>query len=419
MTDTQTIEPPAPDLYYDPYDYDVDVNAQLVWKRLRDDAPLYRNDKFDFFALSRYDDILPAMLDTETFSSTHATTLELMGPEPQTMPMMIWMDPPNHTRFRALVNRAFTPRAISDLEDRIARICARLLDPHLEAGTLDYVDDFGALLPPTVILALLGFPEGHESEWRLGVDKMFHTEEGGTGFRVGDDGTPEGLFDPSSGLNAALFHLLPDIMADRRASPTDDLISMLVNSEFEDPDGNERKLNELEFQAFIQMIAIAGTETVARLLSWTAVILAENPGERAKLAADPALTANGIEELLRYEAPSPVNARWVMNDVEFHGETVPAGSRVILLNGSGNRDERHFPDPDRFDVNRQIDRHLSFGYGAHFCIGAALARLESRIALRETLARIPEWDVDEDGIEWVHTSTVRGFAKVPISFPGR
>ena len=191
---------------------------------------------------------------------------------------------------------------------------------------------------------------------------------------------------------------------------------MLVNSEFEDPNGNLRKIDEIEFNAFIQMIAIAGTETVARLLSWAAVILARNPDERAALVADPSLVANGVEELLRYEAPSPVNARWVMHDVEFHGEPVPEGSRVILLNGSGNRDERHFADPDRFDVRRHIDRHLSFGYGAHFCIGAALARLEGRIALRETLARIPKWEVDEDGVEWVHTSTVRGFAKVPIVF---
>ena len=416
MADTQTIEQPAPDLYYDPYDYDVDVNAQAVWRRLRDEAPLYRNEEHDFYALSRYDDVLPVMLDTETFTSTHATTIELMGPEPAQIPMMIWMDPPNHTRFRQLVNRAFTPRAISDLDGRIARLCAQLLDPHLDAGTFDYVDQFAALLPPTVILALLGFPEGHEAEWRTGVDQLFHVEEGGTGFEVGDDGMPKGIMDPNGAMNAALFHLLPDIMADRRANPTDDLMSMLVNSEFEDPDGNHRKIDEVEFNAFIQMLAIAGTETVARLLSWAAVILARNPGERAALAADPSLLANGVEELLRYEAPSPVNARWVTHDVEFHGQPVPAGSKLIMLNGSGNRDERHFPDPDRFDVRRQIDRHLSFGYGAHFCIGAALARLEGRIALRETLARIPTWEIDEDRIEWVHTSTVRGFAKVPISF---
>jgi cytochrome P450 len=416
MADTQTIEQPAPELYYDPYDYDVDINAQAVWKRLRDEAPLYHNEKFDFFAVSRYDDVLPVMLDTETYSSTHATTIELMGPEPAQIPMMIWMDPPNHTRFRQLVNRAFTPRAITDLEQRIARVCAQLLDPHLGAGTFDYVDQFAALLPPTVILALLGFPEGHESAWRAGVDELFHVEEGGTGFAVGDDGLPQGIADPNGAMNAALFHLLPEIMADRRANPSDDLMSMLVNSEFEDADGTRRKIDEVEFNSFIQMIAIAGTETVARLLSWAAVVLARNPDQRALLVEDPSLIANGVEELLRYEAPSPVNARWVTRDVEFHGGRVPAGSKLVMLNGAGNRDERHFPDPDRFDVRRQIDRHLSFGYGAHFCIGAALARLEGRVALQETLARIPTWEIDESRIEWVHTSTVRGFAKVPISF---
>jgi cytochrome P450 len=165
------------------------------------------------------------------------------------------------------------------------------------------------------------------------------------------------------------------------------------------------------------MLAIAGTETVARLLSWTGVILARNADQRALVAADPGLAGNAIEELLRYEAPSPVNARWVTRDVAFHDTTIPEGSKLILLNGAGNRDERHFPDPDRFDVRRTIDRHLSFGYGTHFCIGAALARLESRIALQETLARFPTWGVVDDELEWVHTSTVRGFAKVPVHLP--
>ena len=174
----------ATELYYDPYDYDVDVDAQAVWKRLRDEAPVYRNEQFDFYALTRYDDVLPAMLDTETYSSAHATTIELMGSKPVTAPMMIWMDPPDHTRFRKLVSRAFTPRAIADLEDRVRRLCATLLDPFVGSDGFDYVDRFGALLPPTVILALLGFPEGHAGEWRLGIDKMFHHERGETGFKV-------------------------------------------------------------------------------------------------------------------------------------------------------------------------------------------------------------------------------------------
>ncbi len=406
----------APDLYYDPYDYDVDVDAQAVWKRLRDEAPVYRNEQFDFYALTRYDDVLPAMLDTETYSSAHATTIELMGPEPVTAPMLIWMDPPDHTRFRKLVSRAFTPRAIADLEERVRRLCATLLDPFVGSEGFDYVDRFGALLPPTVILALLGFPEGHAGEWRLGIDKMFHHERGETGFKVSEEGIPADLRSDGS-IGTVMLEMLPEIMEERRRHPTDDLISALVNSEIEDDDGTTRPVTELEFEMFIQMLAIAGTETVARLLSWTAVILARNPDERALVAADPGLAADAIEELLRYEAPSPVNARWVTRDVRFHDTTIPEGSKLILLNGAANRDERHFADPDRFDVHRKIDRHLSFGYGTHFCIGAALARLESRIALQETLARFPTWDIVDDELEWVHTSTVRGFANVPIHLP--
>jgi cytochrome P450 len=404
------------DLYYDPYDYDVDVDAQAVWKRLRDEAPVYRNEQYDFYALSRYDDVLPAMLDTDTFSSAHATTIELMTPEPTTVPMMIWMDPPDHTRFRKLVSRAFTPRAIADLEDRVRRLCATLLDPFVGTEGFDYVDQFAALLPPTVILALLGFPEGHAGEWRLGIDQMFHHERGETGFKVGAEGVPADLRSDGS-VGAVLLELLPEVMEERRRHPNDDLISALVNSEIEGADGTTRPVSEFEFEMFIQMLAIAGTETVARLLSWTGVILARNADQRALVAADPGLAGNAIEELLRYEAPSPVNARWVTRDVAFHDTTIPEGSKLILLNGAGNRDERHFPDPDRFDVRRTIDRHLSFGYGTHFCIGAALARLESRIALQETLARFPTWGVVDDELEWVHTSTVRGFAKVPVHLP--
>ncbi len=405
------------DLYYDPYDYDVDVDAQRIWKRLRDEAPLYWNDEYEFFAISRYADVLPAMLDTETFSSAHATTIELMTPAPTSLPMMIWMDPPDHTRFRKLVSRAFTPHAIADLESRVRRLCATFLDPFVGTDGFDYVDQFAALLPPTVIFALLGFPEGHAAEWRLGIDDMFHHEPGQAGFTVTEDGLPANLIDGEDSLGNVVFQMLPEVIEERRRHPTDDLISALVNSEIEDDDGTSRPVTETEFQMFIQLLAVAGTETVARLLSWTAVLLARNPDQRALVVADPQLAGNAIEELLRYEAPSPVNARWVTRDVEIHGFPVPRGSKLILLNGAANRDERHFPDPDRLDVRRKIDRHLAFGYGTHFCIGAALARLEAKIAVQETLARFPTWRVDEAGLQWVHTSTVRGYAKVPITIP--
>lgn len=402
-----------PDLTYDPYDYDVDAHAQEIWKRMRDEAPVYWNDRYSFYALSRYDDVLAAMLDVETYSSAHGTTIELMKPERQEI-FMIWMDPPKHTHFRKLVSRAFTPRRIADLEARIELLCTQLLDRFVGEERFDYVDDFGALVPPTVILALLGFPEERAAEWRAGIDRMFHMKEGETGFAGIPTSDPERLARDGGALGSTLLAALPGLMAQRRRYPQEDLVSTPVTSELEDKDGRRRLLTDREVVAFVQMLAIAGTETVARLLSWVAVLLARNPDQRALLVDDPSLVPNAIEEILRYEAPSPVNARWVDRDVELYDQTIRAGSKLILLNGSADRDERHFPDPDRLDVRRRIDRHLAFGYGTHFCIGAALARLEARIALIETLKRFPEWHVDESGLEWVHTSTVRGFANVPV-----
>jgi cytochrome P450 len=398
--------------YYDPYDYEVDANAHAVWKRLRDEAPLYWNDRYGFYALSRFDDVLPAMLDTTTFSSAHMTVLEMMTPETNPAPgMMIFMDPPEHTHLRKLVSRAFTPRAINGLEDRVRRLCAGYLDQFVGAGSFDFVDDFAARVPPAVILALMGFPEEAADEWRRGIDAMFHMEQAEVGF-VGRR-TPEEI---QAATTASLFELLPQMLESRRQQPQDDMVSVLANSDLEEDDGSTRKLTDEEIFAFVTLLSIAGTETVARLLSWAAVLLARYPDQRRILVDDPSVIPNGIEEMLRYEAPSPVNARWVTRELEYYGQRVPADSKMILLNGSADRDERHFDDPDRFDVRRAIDRHVAFGYGTHFCVGAALARLESRIALEETLARFPEWDVDDAELEWVHTSTVRGFAKVPVHF---
>lgn len=399
----------ATEPYYDPYDYDIDANAHAVWKRLRDDAPLYWNDKYEFFALSRFDDVLPAMLDTTTFSSAHMTVLEMMTEGKSSGGMMIFMDPPEHTHLRKLVSRAFTPRAINGLEPRVRRLCAAYLDEFVGWDRFDYVDQFAALVPPAVILALLGFPEVAVDDWRRGIDSMFHMEQSESGF-VGQR-TPEEI---QAQTTQSLFEMLPEMLAERRREAKDDLVSVLVNSDLEELDGTTRKLTDAEIGSFVMLLSIAGTETVARLLSWAAVLLARNPDQRRILVDNPQIIPNGIEEMLRYEAPSPVNARWVNRDLEYYGQTVPKDSKLLLLNGSADRDERHFENADRFDVQRKIDRHVAFGYGTHFCVGAALARLESRIALEETLARFPTWEIDDTELEWVHTSTVRGFARVPI-----
>jgi cytochrome P450 len=193
------------------------------------------------------------------------------------------------------------------------------------------------------------------------------------------------------------------------------MLTDLVAAEVTDADGTVRRLTVEESAEFANLLVSAGTETVARLLGWAAVVLDQHPDQRATLAADPALVPNAVEELLRYEAPSPVQGRWVTADVEVHGQVLPVGAKVLLLTGSAGRDERKYPDADRFDIGRQFDHHVSFGYGIHFCLGAALARMEGRIALEETLRRFPTWKVDQDGARRLHTSTVRGWINVPVT----
>jgi cytochrome P450 len=395
-------------LYYDPFDYDVDANAQRIWRRMRDEAPLYWNDRHEFFALSRYDDVLRAVLDTQTFSSAHGTTADGIGPEPVNMSMMIFMDPPEHTWHRRIVSRAFTARTLAGLEDRVTRLCVSLLDRLDGRREFDFLEEYGAIIPPTVILALIGFPEGYEDEWRRGINSGLSLEN-----------TTAGEFEEqeteltAEAFGSTLFGILPGLIEERRRAPEDDLMSVLVHSDL-DEGGKIRKLTDEEIFSFVLLLSAAGTETVARLLGWVGVLLDRHPGERERLVKNPALIPNAIEECLRYEAPSPVNGRWVNSDAEFQGQKVPKGSTLLLLNSSANRDERHFSDPDRFDVGRSVDRHLSFGYGAHFCVGAALARIEGQVALREVLKRFPTWEVDYDRAEMVHTSTVRGYARLPV-----
>jgi len=398
---------PGDDLYYDPFDFDVDMRAHDVWRRMRDEVPLYRNDAKNFFALTRYDDVLECLLDTDTYVSRFGTTLDMMSDDEFPLPMFIFRDPPEHTLLRKLVSRAFTPRKIDGLEARIERVCGRLFEPLEDAPMFDFVEAFSSLLPPTVILALLGFPEGLETEMRASVDGgLAIDEDTTTGSRVLVEG---------ENLGNAVYEMIPDLCNERRVNPTDDLLTVLATHERELEDGSTRPLTNDEIMGYVALIAGAGSETVARMLAWGIVLLADHPDQLRELGENDALIPNAIEEILRYEAPSPVQGRRVMRDVEFHGQVVPAGSNLLLVNGSGNRDERHFADADRFDIHRDIDRHLSFGYGAHFCIGAALARLEGRIGLAQMVQRYGTWDVDHAAIEWVHTSTVRGYKSVPLT----
>ncbi|ABW10086.1 cytochrome P450 [Parafrankia sp. EAN1pec] len=391
------------ELYWDPFDEVIDVNPYPLWKRMRDEEPVYRNDKFDFYALSRHADIDAAHVNADTYSSAHGTILEIMKPEPMPPGFMIFTDAPAHHLLRSLVSRAFTPRRIAALEEHIRVLCAEMLDPQIGAGGFDYISDFAAQLPSKVISQLIGVDPADREEVRRTIDLTFHIEEG-----VGM------VNETSHAATIKLRTYFAGLIEDRRRSPRDDMITGLAEAEVTDGNGERRRLTTPEAASVTNEIVSAGTETVARLLGWACVLLEAHPDQRAELAADPSLLSNAVEETLRYEAPSPVQGRMLKNDVELHGTTIPTGAKVLLLTGSAGRDGRRYTDPDRYDIHRKFDGHVAFGRGAHFCLGAALARMEGRIGIEETLRRFPNYQVDHDSAVRLHTSTVRGYEHLPL-----
>ncbi len=399
MTEAVTTDP-----YWDPYHAELREAPYEAWRQLRDRAPAYHNERYGFWALSRFADVLGASLDTETFSSARGITLDSIG-EPIPLPMMIMMDPPLHDAFRKVVSRAYTPRRIAGLEARIRQLCADYLDPFVAAGSFDFVQDFGMRLPVMVISTLLGFPEEDHDQLREWSDIGLHREEGKEGL------TPEAM--EAQGLTFAYYG---EQVQQRRQQPLDDLITALTEADLETPDGVVRKLEDVEVMGMMALISNAGNETVARMLGWAALVLDEYPDARREMAEDPSMIAAGVEELLRYEAPSPIQGRYVTRDVDMHGTIIPEGATLALLTGSAGRDERKYLNPDTYDIHRVIDRHVTLGYGAHYCLGAALARMEGKVALTEVLQRFPTWEVDRTAVTYVATNTVRGPSSVPVSF---
>jgi cytochrome P450 len=326
------------DMYWDPFDKEIDVDPYPVWRRMREEAPVYRNDRFGFYALSRHADVDAAHRDTATYSSAYGTVLEIMSPEPIQTGLMIFMDPPAHTTLRVLVSRAFTPRRISELESRIRGLCAEMLDPQIGGGGFDYVQEFAAQLPSKVISALIGVNPEDREEIRRTIDQTFHIEEG------------QGMInDIAFNAQIKLHTYFSEQIEIRRSTPGDDVMTALTEAEVATDEGT-RRLSNSEAADFINLLVSAGTETVARLLGWACDLLAAHPDQRAALAADPSLLPTAVEETLRYEAPSPVQGRTLTTDVELHGTTIPAKSKVLLLTASAARDERKYPDPDRYDI---------------------------------------------------------------------
>jgi cytochrome P450 len=389
------------DVHYDPYDVELNADPYPMFKRIREEAPLYYNPTHDFYALSRFDDVNSAILDHETFSSARGAVLEIIKSGMEIPPgTLIFEDPPIHNIHRKLLSRMFTPRKIAALEPRIREFTARCLDPLVGTGRFDFVQDLGEQMPMRVIGMLLGIPEEDQRHVVDHGEATIRTERGGK----------------MSGL--ATGEVFAEYIDYRAKHPSDDIMTELMNAEFEDETGTVRKLGREELLLYLTVIATAGSETTTRLIGWTGKLLSEHPDQRAELVADRSLLPQAIEEILRFEPPAPHMCRYVTRDVEYYGQTVPAGSAMMLLVGAANRDHRRFPpDGDVFDIHREPRQHLSFGVGAHFCLGNALARLEGRVALDEILNRFPEWEVDMSKAELSPTSTVRGWETMPATIP--
>lgn len=387
---------------FSPYDYDFHEDPYPIYARLRDEAPLYRSEQRGFWALSRHEDVAAGFRDSTRLSSANGVSLDpaAYGPHAHKTMSFLALDDPRHQRMRALVSKGFTPRRVRDLEPRIEALTRHHLDPALRRGEFDFVADFAGKLPMDVISELMGVPESDRDRLRHLADTVVHREEG-----VDDV--------PPSAMEASLelVQYYADMLAERRSRPTEDLTSALLSAEVEGD-----RLTDDEIIGFLFLMVVAGNETTTKLLANAVFWGWHHPEQLAKPLSDPERVPDWIEETLRYDTSSQVIARTAAEDLDYHGRTVPAGDCVLLLVGSANRDGRVFAEPDRYDLDRDMSRQLvSFGGGTHFCLGAHLARLEARIALTELVRLIDGYELDADAAERVHSSNVRGFAKLPIA----
>jgi cytochrome P450 len=386
----------------DPYDYDFHEDPYPYYKRLRDEAPLYHNEELKFWALSRHSDVVQGFRNSTSLSNKHGVSLDPVSRNDHAHKVMSFLalDDPGHLRLRTLVSKGFTPRRIRELEGRVTEIAVQHLDVALQSDSFDYVDEFAGKLPMDVISELMGVPEEDRVRIRALADGVMHRDDG-----VSDV--------PAEAMQASgdLLVYYADMVASRRRTPSDDLTSALVEAEI---DGD--RLTDEEIMAFLFLMVVAGNETTTKLLANAAFWGFKNPDELAPVFDDHALVKPWVEETLRYDTSSQILARSISADMTVYDTTIPEGDVLLLLPGSANRDDRAFEDPDSYRISREIGSKLvSFGSGAHFCLGAHLARMEAQVALTELFKRIRGFEVDEVNAVRVHSSNVRGFAHLPIA----
>jgi cytochrome P450 len=396
----------ATQLVFDPFSEEFFTDPYPTYRRMREEAPVYYSEEYDFYALTRHEDVAAAFKDYETYSSARGIELSMIkkGGVPPESKSMIFMDPPEHRRMRSLVNKVFTPRAITALKDTVTE----LIEYHLaqvDTGQFDVVADFSALFPVEVISTVLGVPAEHRQQIRHWVDTSLHREPG----QIEMDETN---WEAVHQTGAFYYNLIQE----RRKQPQDDMISGLIAAQVERDSGGTTQLDDIEITGFATLLGGAGAETVTKLVGNAIVQFARNPDQWQRLLDDRSKVPAAVEEVLRFEAPTQYNVRYSLKDAHLHGVTIPAGNPVFLLGGSANRDSDAFTDADKFDIDRDRTeaQNLGFGYGVHSCLGAALARLESAIALEKLLDLMPRYEVIWDGCKRVSMTNVAGWSNVPV-----
>jgi cytochrome P450 len=390
------------DFSFDMYDRDVYASPYETYRRLREEAPLYFNDEYKFFAVSRADDVARVLGDRDAFISGKGGVYQIasIGID---MPdgLFIFEDPPLHGIHRSLVSRLFTPRAVSRIEPQIVELfhsAARALEG---STAFDFVKDFANMLPIQVIGMLFGLPESDYADLRA----TFHQHQNA------DTADPDKAAFGGIAEAARWFGEYLDFRAEH---PTDDLMTQLLNIEFKDETGAKRQLRRDELLTFLTLITGAGSDTTVNAISWAGMLLSDHPDQRQLLIDDPALISNAVEEVLRFEPPAYHIARTVAATIELHGREVPADSVIITLPGAANRDERQYADGDCFEVARKQSQNYAFSFGPHFCLGASLARLETRVAIEAALESFPGWFADRGSSVMTGGIDTRGWDSIPV-----
>ena len=391
---------------FDPFSSTYFDEPLEVYRRLRDEAPLFHSEKYGFYALSRYDDVVAAHKDWQSFSSSHGVDLSTLSTDPalvKSLRSIIMMDPPDHDTFRALVSRVFTPRAIAALEPMVRTVISGFCDAIGDATSFDAVVDLSGPFPVEIISIMMGVPPGERQQIRHWLDVMLTRD-------LGQMHPSEASSEASLAMGTYYYGLTQS----RREQPGDDLLSRLIEATVRRDDGTESRLDDAEIAGFCGLLLGAGAETVTKLVANAFVVFHRHPDQWRLVREDPSLIPAAVEEILRYLPPSQYQGRFSTRDVDIAGGTIPAGHPVLLLTGAATRDERFFEAPDEFDIHRPASHALGFGLGIHSCLGAALARLESRVAIEEMVRRWPSFSIDEAGLRRVNMTNVAGYSNVPV-----